>query len=463
MQKNSSGALINDLTQGPLARQLITFALPFIGANILQVAYNIVDMAVVGHFVGSGGLSAVSIGGQIIYLLNCLSVGASNGGQVLVAQIVGSGNLDRLKKCIGTIFSVLFIAAAAATLLGFFALDASLDMMNTPPEAYTGARSYLAISVAGLIFTYGYNAVCSILRGMGDSKRPLIFILIASLVNLVLDFVFVGGFGMGTAGAALATVISQACSFLFAIAYLYRRREGFHFDFRLRSFRIDGEMAALYAKLGLPMALQYIAINFSVLYCNSRVNAYGVVASATGGIGYKLFSVTTIISSSIQVASTSIIGQNIASGNIRRCKKTVFIGWGFALAAAMIFSGVCLLAPRAIFGIFNNEPEVLAMAPVYLRIAVVGYIADALMNPPLALMYGVGAVAFNFAVAMLDGVVARIGLSLLFGKLFGLTGYWLGSSCAAYVTVIFASIYFFSGAWKKRRLLSHAEEQQDSL
>ncbi len=458
MQKNSSRALINDLTQGPLARQLITFALPFIGANILQVAYNIVDMAVVGRFVGSSGLSAVSIGGQVIYLLTCLAVGASNGGQVLVAQIVGSGNLDRLKRCIGTIFSTLFLVAAAAILLGFFALDLALELMNTPQEAYADARSYLLISIAGLIFTYGYNAVCSILRGMGDSKRPLIFILIASLVNLVLDFVFVGAFGMGTAGAALATVIGQASSFCFAIAYLYRRRDSFHFDFKPRSFRIDRGMIALYAKLGLPMALQYVAINISVLYCNSRVNAYGVIASAVGGVGYKLFSVTTIISNSIQVASTSIIGQNIASGNISRCKKTVFIGWGFALAAAAIFSGICLLTPKGIFGIFNNETAVLDMAPAYLHIAVFGYLADALMNPPLALMYGVGAVTFNFVVAMLDGVVARIGLSLLFGKLLGLTGYWVGSSCASYVTVILASVYFFSGVWQKHRLLSHAEE-----
>ena len=219
------------MTEGSIAKKLIMFALPLMLSNLLQTVYNMVDMIVIGQFVGKESLSAVSIGGEILMALTFVSMGLCMAGQILISQYVGAQNKEQIKKTIGTLFTVVFACGIALTVICVFLVDPILDLLNTPAEAWSETWDYVFICILGLVFIYGYNIVGAILRGMGDSKHPLIFVAIAAGANLVLDLVFVVVFKWQAMGTALATVMGQAISFIFSLIYLFRHKVEFGFDF----------------------------------------------------------------------------------------------------------------------------------------------------------------------------------------------------------------------------------------
>lgn len=452
MNKNGSGTIIRDLTQGSVTQLLLVFAFPLLCSNLLQTFYNMVDMVVIGRFVGKTGLSAVSIGGDVLHFLTFLVMGFSNAGQVILSQYIGAGQHDRVKGTIGTMFTVTFGMAVVLSIFCIIFLDNFLQLMNTPAECLQYTRDYSFICVLGLIFIYGYNLVSAILRGMGDSKHPFIFIAVATVVNLILDLVFVAGFGMGPAGAALATVIGQAVSFLWAIFYLYRHKEAFGFDFKLQSFRPDPVVLPKLVKLGLPMILQSAAINFSMLFVNSYINAYGVVASAVTGIGNKLGSITAVVTNALSTAGSSMVGQNIGAEKYHRVPKIIGVSAIFDVAFALLLSFLTVFFPRTIFGFFNSDPEVLDMAMTYIPVAVLLYMGFAARSPFFALINGSGNARLNLIVGLLDGVICRVGLAMLMGLAMnmGIMGFWLGNAFAGYMPFLIGGVYFLTGRWKKR-------------
>ena len=430
----------------------MVFAFPLLCSNLLQTFYNMVDMVVIGRFVGKTGLSAVSIGGDVLHFLTFLVMGFSNAGQVILSQYIGAGQHDRVKGTIGTMFTVTFGMAVVLSIFCSIFLDNFLQLMNTPAECLQYTRDYSFICVLGLIFIYGYNLVSAILRGMGDSKHPFIFIAVATVVNLILDLVFVAGFGMGPAGAALATVIGQAVSFLWAIFYLYRHKEAFGFDFKLQSFRPDPVVLPKLVKLGLPMILQSAAINFSMLFVNSYINAYGVVASAVTGIGNKLGSITAVVTNALSTAGSSMVGQNIGAEKYHRVPKIIGVSAIFDVAFALLLSFLTVFFPRTIFGFFNSDPEVLDMAMTYIPVAVLLYMGFAARSPFFALINGSGNARLNLIVGLLDGVICRVGLAMLMGLAMnmGIMGFWLGNAFAGYMPFLIGGVYFLTGRWKKR-------------
>ncbi len=450
----SQKTMINDLTTGSVTKQLLKFAGPFILANLLQNLYNMVDMIIVGQFVGSSGLSAVSIGGDILHLATFIVMGFGSAGQILIAQYVGSGRRDKLSSTIGTMFSFLTIVAVIMMAIGLGFRDLLLDLLNTPAEAYPQAQDYCTVCYIGLIFIYGYNIVSSVLRGMGDSKRPLVFIAIAAIMNLILDLVFVAGLGMESFGAALATVIGQGFSFVVSIIYLYRRRASFGFDFKPKSFRIDVSGLKALAKLGVPLALQMSAITISSMFVNSYINSYGVVVSAVTGVGNKIALVMSVITQSFGTAGSSMVGQNFGAGKFDRIKKVIWISMFINLGFALVLTVIMLINPQGVFSLFNTDPEVLAMASVYAPIAILNFFGFATRNPFMALINGLGHGKLSLLIGICDGIVARIGLAMLLGLVFdmGIMGFWLGSVCAGYVPTIIGLIYYCTGRWKNRQL-----------
>lgn len=452
MASKSSDSLIRDLTQGSVTRLLLIFAFPLLCSNLLQTVYNMVDMIVIGQFVGREGLSAVSIGGDVLHFLTFLVMGFSNAGQVILSQYIGAGNRDRIRGTIGTMFTVTFLCAVGLTIVCYFGLDAFLTAMNTPQECFHYARQYGITCVLGLVFIYGYNLVSAILRGMGDSKHPFIFIAVATVVNLVLDLVFVALLGMGPFGAALATVIGQAVSFLWALFYLYRHKEAFGFDFRPASFKPDPEVLPKLIKLGLPMILQSAAINFSMLFVNSYINGYGVVASAVTGVGNKLGSITAVVTNALSTAGSSMVGQNLGAGKYHRVPKIIGVSLVVDLAFAALLSFLTICFPRTIFGLFNDDPQVLDMAMTYIPVAVLLYVGFAMRSPFFALINGSGNAKLNLIVGLLDGVICRVGLAMLMGIALemGIMGFWLGNAFAGYMPFLIGGVYFLTGKWKKR-------------
>ena len=453
---DSSKAIINDMTQGSVFKKMVVFTLPVMFANALQLCYGLVDMVIVGKFVGSAGLSAITIGSQVFNLMATLCIGFSVGGQVFISQIIGGKEYRKLNQTIGTVFTLVGVLGLLMTLIGFVFSVPVLRLMNTPEESFEMAKAYMKVCSGGVLFTYGYNMVSAILRGMGDSKRPLLFILISTIVNLTGDLLLVGYFKMGTAGAAWATILGQAVSFVIALVFLIRRKEEFHFDFKAKSFIPENGTAAKLVKLGVPFALQSSSIDISMMFVCTLVNSFGVIASATFGVGCRLQSLGFVMSGAVGAFVSSMVGQNIAAGKMDRVHKGIHLG----LVSNIIFWGllttVFILFPESCFSLFSKDPEVLEMAPLYMMCMAVGVPALACMTPYNGFIQGIGNSKMSLFFSILDGFVARITLSYVIGIVagLGLKGFFLGYFLAPYFTTIPAMIYYYSGIWKKRKLLS---------
>ncbi len=451
-----NNSVTRDFTTGNLPKQLLWFTLPFMLSNALQVFYSTIDMMIVGKYVGTAGLSAVSQSSQIMNFATMICLGVSNAGQVLVSQAIGSGKREKINNIIGTLFCLLVILALVFTSVILALKTEILDLMNIPTESYEMAMDYLVICAYGLVFTAGYNMVSAVLRGMGDSTRPLLFIVIASVINLVLDIVLTGMLGFGVAGAAWATVIGQAASFLFSVYYLYKHKKAFGFDFRKESFRIKKDYAQMIVSLGTPMAIQSGFINLSMLFVNSIINDVGVVASATFGVGIRIDDIVNKISQGIQYAAMPMISQNIGAGKQERAKKVVYWAWVYSFVLTLIFMILYLGFGKQLFMIFSDDVEVHKMSATFISAILWMFPAFAAMRGSGAFIQGIGNARLSMVLALLDGVFLRIGLSWLFGIVFkwGFYGFVLGYALAPYGYAVPSMIYFFSGKWKIRKTLA---------
>lgn len=454
--KQKENRLSRDFTQGSIWRQLIFFMLPFMASNALQVFYSTIDMIIVGEYVGTPGLSAVSQSSQIVNFATMVCLGFSNAGQVLISQAAGAGKRKEMNGIIGTMFSLLMILAIALTAVFLIGRNWIMQAMHMPIESADYAMVYLVICGGGLIFTAGYNMVSAVLRGMGDSKRPFLFIGIASAVNLVLDILFTGIFKWEVAGAAWATIIGQAVSFVFSVCYLYRRKEEFGFDFKKESFVIDKHYTGMILKLGTPMAIQSGCINLSMLAVNSMVNRIDVVASATFGVGLRIDDIINKISMGIQYAAMPMISQNIAAGKKNRAKQVVYCAWVYAGIFTVISIAAYLLFGEQLFMAFDDNPAVHELSGTFVKAIIWMFPALAVMRGSGAFIQGIGNAKLSMVLAILDGVLLRIGLSWLFGigLNWGFFGFVLGYGLAPYGFAIPGLIYYLSGVWEKRKVLA---------
>ena len=383
-------------------------------------------------------------------------LGFSNAGQVLISQALGAKKRKELNEIIGTLFSLLMILALILSGIILISRLWIMEIMNIPAESYDMALDYLVICGAGLIFTAGYNMVSAVLRGMGDSKRPFLFIGIASAVNLVLDILFTGILQWGVAGAAWATITGQAVSFLFSLYYLYRHKEAFGFDFRKESFVINKNYTKMIAGLGTPMAIQSGCINLSMMFVNSMVNNVGVVASATFGVGVRIDDIVNKISQGIQHAAMPMVSQNIAAKQEKRSQQIVHFAWMYSIALTVLFMALYLGFGKQLFMMFSDDPLVHEMSGTFIKAILWMFPALAIMRGTSAFIQGIGNARLSMVLALLDGVVLRIGLSWLCGIAlnWGFYGFVLGYGVAAYGCAIPGMVYFLSGKWKKRRTLA---------
>ena len=444
--------IIRDLTKGSAAGTLLRFSLPLLLSGFLQLVYNMVDMIVVERFVGTQGLSAVSIGGEVLMLLTFVAMGFSNAGQILISRFVGERRYDHVGRMVGTLFTLLISLAVVLMAAFLIYYKAIVRWLNTPDDIMDYTCDYAVTCVYGVVFIYGYNLVSAILRGMGDSKHPFMFIGLASVINVVLDILFVGPMKMGPRGAALATVIGQAVSFLFALRLLYRNRQEIHFDFHWRSFRLHKDVLNPLISLGIPMVIQSAAVTFSMLFVNRYINAYGTVAVAVTGIARKLENMIGVISQAISSAGGAMVSQALGARKIRRVPQIVLNALWIVAIPAGIFALVTAFRPEWVFGFFSSDPEVLALALTYIPIALIQYLGCVLRPASFALINGSGNSKLNLMVALLDGIACRIGLSFLLGVTLelGIRGFWYGNALSGCVPFLIGSVYLVSGKWAAR-------------
>ena len=328
----------NDLTQGSVAKTLVRFTVPFLLSNVLHTLYSIVDMYIVGQYADATQISAVSIGAAVMLLVNGLIMGLGTGSTVLVGQSIGSRREIDVKETISTVFAVFPLFALVLLAIGQILAPTLLRLLNTPPEAWDGAIAYLRICFIGLIFTGFFFAIASVLRAMGDSKGPMIFIAISCVCNIFGDILCVGVLHMGAAGAALATSVSQGLSVL--IGYFYLRKRNFPFDFKPRSFKIYGNRLKNLVRIGTPTALQETMTNISFL-----VLIPGIAFSS---------------------AISAMVAQNTGAGEYRRGRECLRVGLLVAFViSALIFAAMAIF-PAQIIGSFTKDAAVVAAGVDYL-------------------------------------------------------------------------------------------------
>ncbi len=439
----------NDLTGGSVPKQLIRFCLPFLLSNTIQALYNVADMLIVSRFAGSAAMSGVANGGQLTFVVTNLVIGLAVGGTVLIGQYFGLKRYEDMKNTVSTLLTTLSLAALVLTVLMIAAAPLLLRAMQVPPEAFDHAQAYFTACMTGTFFIFGYNAISAVLRGMGDSKRPLIFVSIACVANILLDLWFVGGLSMGAAGAAWATVISQALSVALAVVYL--KRNQFMFDFHPRSFRIHQDKLRLLLKIGMPNSLQNLVVSLSFLVMMALVNGYGVFASAAVAVVGKFNSFAILPPIAMSAAVSSMAAQNIGAGLPDRAKKTMTTGMLVVLPVGLAFFALAQLAPEAILRIFTSEEPVIAAGIQYLRIFSFDYLVVPFVFSVNGLLTGAGHTTITMISGMLSSLLLRIPFALLFGaKLgLGLTGIGIAAPAASLGALAISLCYLWTGRWKK--------------
>ncbi len=440
-----------DLTSGHVGKQLIAFSIPFLFSNLVQSVYNVADMLIVGRFVGASGISAVNIAGQITFVILGLVFGLSVGGTILVGQYIGAKMHKDSVSTIGTLFTLLGILAVVITAVMLLSGGYLLRLIQTPAEAYAEALSYLNICMAGNIFIFGYNAISSVLRGMGDSKNPLIFVSIACVINIALDLIFVGPLKMGVAGAAWATVIAQAISMIISMIYL--RRNDFVFDFSLKSFKIVRDKLALIFKFGIPTAIQNVLTGISFIFITALVNSLGVEASAAVGIASKVNSFAVLPSVAISMAVSAMSAQNIGAGEFDRARKTLSTGMLLAFCITLPVFLLLELFPAAVTSLFTSETEVITYSIGYIRAVSLDFVLLPFMFCMNGLFNGAGHTRFSLVNNCISAILLRIPLAYIFMKAFGLglLGVGFAAPLATVGSLVLGIWYLMSGKWMSNK------------
>ncbi len=440
-----------DLTQGSVGKQLIKFATPFLLSNLLQALYSVADMIIVGQFCGKTGITGVSIGSQINILVTGAAMGLSVGGTVLIAQYGGQKMYGEQRKTIGTMTTLYMILAAVLTTAMMFLCDPLLTLLNTPASAYGEAADYYNICMGGMVFMFLYNAISGVLRGMGDSKRPLYFVLIAAITNVVLDLILVGKFNMASAGAAWATISAQALSVIISLIYLAKKK--FFAEYRLSDFKISKEKLKPLMQIGLPSSVQSLVVSLSFLTLTALVNSLpnAEVASACQGIGGKINSFAILPGLAISSAISSMAGQNIGAGEYDRAKKTMKTGMIMAFSISVVVFAIVNLFPEYLIRLFDSEPEVIETGARYIRLISFDYLFACIMFCLNGLAIAAGNTYIALINAICNGILVRMPLAyfLVLVMDMGFDGVALAMGFASIGGIIIGAIYVRSGKWKK--------------
>lgn len=441
----------NDLTQGSVFRKLCAFTLPFIGANLLQTLYGMADLYIVGRYASTADISAVSVAGTVISTFLMFLIGLSAGATVVVGQRFGAGDKASLSPVAATAFSIAWIVGGALMIVVGALTVPVLRWINTPAEAMRGAIAYMLICSVGYIFQSVYNMLSGILRGVGDSRSPLLFVAVSTVFNILGDILLVGVFGMGAAGAALATVLAQLLCMLFGIIHVKRR--GFPFDFRPRSYRLDRRDSAALFRVGIPIALQEILVMFSFIVLEGIINRFGLSASAAAGILDKIFLFAIIPTGAFNASISAMVAQNIGAGEEARAIRCLTYGSLLSACFAVIFFLLGLLMPDKLVGIFTTDGGVIAEGTVYYTGYKYEYLLCSLAFCVNGFINGTGHTKLTLINNIISTYAVRIPLCLFAANVLhaGLFGVGYALPAASLVQVIVGYVFFFSGKWKKNR------------
>lgn len=441
-----------DLTKGKVPKVLMQFAIPYLLANVLQALYGGADLFVVGQFDDAASVAGVAIGSQVMQTITGIILGLTTGTTVLIGIATGAKNDREIAATIGSSIWLFAIIGVVLTLIMTILHNPIALLMQTPPEALADTEHYLLICSLGIPFIIGYNVVCGILRGLGDSKTPLYFVVIACVINIVMDFILVGGFHLRAMGAAIATVASQGISFLTALWFIHRR--GFHFEFTRKDVRMNGRIARKITTLGTPIALQDALVNVSFLIITVIVNQMGVIASAAVGVVEKIIVFAMLPPAAISSAVAAMTAQNYGAGLTSRMYSCLRSGIGMALIFGIAVCIYSQFLPETLASIFTKDQSVIHMAGEYLR----GYSIDCIMVSFVfcfnAYFSGQGNSIFPMIHSLIATFLFRIPLSWICSHIDPTSLVWMGYAPPASTLVsLVICFWYLRRSRRKLRLL----------
>lgn len=394
-----------DFTQGNILKKLVFFMLPILGALVLQAAYGAVDLLVVGRFGSTSGLSAVSTGSQVLNLVTFVVTQLAMGITVLIARYLGEKRQEQIGMVLGGA-AVVFALISAGLFIVMVGLARPISvLMQAPEEAVNLTASYVRICGSGIFFIVAYNLLAAVFRGMGDSKSPLLFVLVACIVNIIGDLVLVAGLHLDAAGAAFATVFAQAVSVVFAVVILLKK--DLPFNIRKQDFRLNAQCRRFLA-IGIPLALQEFLTQLSFLALCAFVNRLGLEASSGYGVACKIVNFAMLIPSALMQSMASFVAQNVGAGKFRRAKQVMFTGIGVGLVFGCLVFVLVLLKGDVMAGFFSSDEAVIQKGFAYLKGFAPETIATAILFSMVGYFNGNNKTVWVMAQGLIQTLLVRL-------------------------------------------------------
>lgn len=447
-----------DMTEGKPWEKIVAFTVPMLIGNVAQQLYNTVDSIVVGKYVGDNALAAVGSASPIFNLLLVLFVGISMGAGIMVSQYYGSHDRENLSKTIGSSITLTAAASILLMIVGTVAIRPLLVLLKTPDSIIDWCTSYLMILLWGVMGLAYYNILCGILRGLGDSLSALVYLLVATVLNIGLDIWFVAGFNMGVSGVALATVIAQLVSAVFCMLKLRKMTE--LFDLKTQYLKPDGKNILTIIRLGLPSGLTQAVFSLAMVVVQSLTNSFGEMIIAANVIIMRVDGFAMMPNFSFGTAMTTYAGQNVGARQYDRVKQGAKQGTLIAVCTSAAITGLILLFGPYLMGIFTNTRELAVLSANMMKILAVGYIAMAVTQSLSGVMRGAGDTVTPMWISLMTTVAVRVPLA--YGLVY-LTktpelpqgryeSLWISLLTAWVLGALITFVFYRLGRWKKKAL-----------
>lgn len=440
-----------DMTQGSPLKLIFFFALPLLAGNVLQQLYNMVDSIVVGNWVGDAALAAVGTAFPVVFLIVSLFMGIGLGATVMLSQYYGAKDNESVRKTIATIYTAMMVGAIPLTIIGLLVAGPVLRMMGVQGEMYPLALRYAMIIFAGSAATLGYNVNSGIMRGLGDSKTPLVFLAIASAINIVLDLLFVIVFGWGVAGVAIATVIAQFVSWVFGVFYINKHYP--EFEIKIFKFEFHKDLFKQALQIGIPSGLQQMLFSVGVMVLQALINKYDTsfIAGFQGANKLDTFGFMPV--QSFAAAITTYVGQNIGAGRMDRVKKgmwvTMFMSCTVNVVVAILFIPLGPICMR----LFTQDPAVIAAGCAYLDRIMPFYFLFSLMFILNSVMRGAGESIVPMVTTLVALWVVRLPAAYYLAANYGRDNIFYCYAIGWAVGLVLALAYYLTGRWKNKALV----------
>lgn len=439
---------MKNLTEGNSGSLIFKFAMPMLIGNVFQQLYNIVDSIIVGRYIGKQALAAVGASFPLIFMLISFVVGVAMGTTIIVSQYFGARDIKMVKRSIETMYIFLFFASIVVTLLGITLSGPIFRLINLPDDVMPQAITYFNIYLIGTIFFFGFNGISSVLRGLGDSKTPLYFLVISTVMNVILVWLFVAVFKWGVAGSAWATVIAQAGAFFTGIIYLNRTHE----IVKLNSLKLVFDRAIFRKSLmiGLPTGLQQTFVSMGMLAVTRIVNGFGTDVIAAYSVAVRLDSLAGMPAMNFGAALSTFVGQNLGANKPERVRHGLKATFMMSGALALLTSLFVIIFRHQLMHLFTEDVAVIAIGAQYLVIVSSFYIFFSTMFVIGGVMRGAGDTIIPMFITLFALWVIRIPAAWILSRYFGVDGIWWSIPVAWFIGMSLSYLYYLKGNWKTK-------------